>query len=116
MKHNIEKIDDNGRMSDYMRQLTTYSLLLEQNKKAPLIVDESRLEYLEAKKESDMFYTTTITRDNIDKLIDDIKYYEKSIQDGSWIDTPCLVAEYEKSKNEKKDECEYCTLFNILGL
>ncbi|OGI84122.1 hypothetical protein A2997_01340 [Candidatus Nomurabacteria bacterium RIFCSPLOWO2_01_FULL_36_10b] len=116
MKHNIEKIDDNGRMSDYMRQLTMYSLLLEQNKKAPLIVDESRLEYLEAKKESDMFYTTTITRDNIDKLIDDIKYYEKSIQDGSWIDTPCLVAEYEKSKNEKKDECEYCTLFNILGL
>ncbi|MCX6752235.1 MAG: ATP-dependent DNA helicase [Candidatus Nomurabacteria bacterium] len=107
-KVDIEKIDEHGRMSSYMRQLSMYSYLLKQSPKWKADVSESRLEFLEAKNEKESIYSTLIKKEQIDLLIKDIKDYDESAKKGEWVDRPCNYNSYGKNT-----ECEYCKMAEI---
>ena len=107
-KSDIEKIDEEGRMSNYLRQLAMYSYLLEQSPKWKVYVRESRLEFLEAKNSLEAFYDRLITRKEIDLLIQDIADYDNLVKNGGWINRPCNYNSYGKNT-----ECEYCKMAEI---
>jgi RecB family exonuclease len=107
-KGDIEKIDEEGRMSGYMRQLAMYSYLLTKNKKWNVFVSESRLEFLEAKDKKEIFYDTVITKEQIGMIVQDIVDYDKFIKTGEWIERPCHYNSYGKNT-----ECEYCKMSEI---
>jgi DNA helicase-2/ATP-dependent DNA helicase PcrA len=107
-KGDIEKIDEEGRMSGYMRQLAMYSYLLTKNKKWNVAVSESRLEFLEAKDKKEIFYDTVITKEQIGMIVQDIVDYDKFIKTGEWISRPCHYNSYGKNA-----ECEYCKMSKI---
>lgn len=107
-KSDIEKMDKEGRMSPYLRQLAMYSYLIKQNKKWKVDVWKSRLEFLEAKDEKEAFYDRVITQKEIDLLVEDIKDYDNLIKKGEWVNRPCNYNSY--GKNTK---CEYCKMAEI---
>jgi DNA helicase-2/ATP-dependent DNA helicase PcrA len=107
-KSEIEKIDEEGRMSGYLRQLAMYSYLLEQSPKWKVYVRESRLEFLEAKDSLEAFYDRLITNKEIQLLIKDITDYDNLVKNGEWIKRPCNYNSYGKNT-----ECEYCKRANI---
>jgi len=103
----IEKIDEEGRMSDLMRQLAMYSYLLSGESKE-LKVSNSKLLFLESDKgDKNALYQTKITEEQIDLLKRDIKEYDESLSSGLWLDREC---EY-KSYGSGKTECEYCKMW-----
>ncbi|MEI8174644.1 MAG: PD-(D/E)XK nuclease family protein, partial [bacterium] len=106
-KGDIEKYDDE-RMSSYMRQLAMYSYLIKQNPKWKMDVSESRLEFLEAKNETESIYDTVINKEQIDLLVKDIKDYDESVKSGEWTNRPCNYNSYGKNI-----ECEYCKMAEI---
>ncbi|MFA6585788.1 MAG: ATP-dependent DNA helicase [Candidatus Paceibacterota bacterium] len=106
-KTDIEKIDEEGRMSDYMRQLAMYSFLLGESRKK-VNVQESLLEFLEAKNDKESFYNTVINEGQIELLIKDIKDYDDYVKKGEWINRPCNYNSYGKNT-----ECEYCKMAEI---
>ncbi len=107
-KSEIEKMDEEGRQSNLMRQLAMYSYLLENNKKWNGVnVRESRLEFLEAKGK-DGIYNYSVTKDDINLLLRDIADYDEFIKDGTWTNRPCHFKSYGKNT-----ECEYCKLAEI---
>lgn len=102
-KSEIEKKTEEGRLSDYMRQLAMYSYLIH-GAEANSHVVESQLEFLEAdSKDKNGIYKTTITGEDIDLLIRDISEYDKSLSDGSWISRTCNFKTYGKDI-----ECPHC--------
>ncbi len=103
-KSEIEKIDEEGRMSNYMRQLAMYSYLLEENTKYKEVV-ESKLEFVEAGKENEYSYTTHITEEKIKLLKKDIADYDRLVKTGEWWQRPCNYNSYGKNT-----ECEYCKM------
>ncbi len=103
-KIDIERIGEEGRMSDYMRQLAMYSYLLKESRKGKADVQESILEFLEAKNEKDSFYRTFIDTGKIVFLKKDIKDYDDLVKSGKWIGRPCNFKSYGKANVE----CEYC--------
>lgn len=107
-KNEIEKLDSEGRMSSYLRQLAMYSYLIEQSPKWKMNVRKSRLEFLEAKNAEDAFYDRIITQKEIDLLIQDIKDYDNLIKRGQWVERPCNYNSYGKNI-----ECEYCKMAEI---
>ena len=107
-KGDIEKIVKEGRMSSYLRQLVMYSYLIKQSSKLKINVNESCLEFLEAKNEKETFYNRVITSKEIDLLIKDIKDYDQLIKNGKWVNRPCNYNSYGKNT-----ECEYCKLAEI---
>jgi RecB family exonuclease len=103
----IEKIDEEGRMSDLMRQLSMYSYLLSGESKE-LKVSNSKLLFLESDKgDKNALYQTKITEEQIDLLKRDIKEYDESLSSGEWLERGC---EY-KSYGSGKTECEYCKMW-----
>lgn len=106
-KSDIEKINEEGRMSDYMRQLAMYSFLIEQSRKN-ISVDQSLLEFLEAKDKKESFYSTFINKEQIDLLIKDIKDYDELAKSGEWFERPCNYNSYGKNTT-----CEYCKMAEI---
>ena len=108
-KTEIEKMDEDGRMSDYMRQLSMYSYLLGEKGKWKKNVTESQLEFVQAKNEKEMFYGTFIDREHIDLLIRDITDYDNLLKNGNWTDRPCNFKSYGK----QNAECEYCKMAGI---
>ena len=102
-KGDIEKLDEEGRMSGYLRQLAMYSYLLEQNPKWQAKVSESRLEFLEAKNSKETFYDRVITKEETDLLEKDITDYNQLVKSGEWTDRECHYNSYGKHT-----ECEYC--------
>jgi len=108
-KSDIEKVDEEGRMSDYMRQLAMYSYLLNKNQKWNKNVVESKLEFLEAKNGKDAFYKCQIDKEQIDLLVRDITDYESLISKGEWVDRPCHFKSYGKANTI----CEYCKMSKI---
>jgi len=103
-KNEIEKIDDEGRLSKHMRQLAMYTYLLKGDKKDTLI-DKSRLLFLEeevANKNS--LYETHIDQEKVDLLKKDIGDYENLLKTGNFVNRKCQVKAYGG------DECEYCKL------
>jgi DNA helicase-2/ATP-dependent DNA helicase PcrA len=119
-KSEIEKLDEEGRMSSYLRQLAMYSYLIRQSPKWKVDVLESRLEFLEAKDAKparnashsdaggEIFYDRVITAEEIDLLINDIKDYDEFVKKGEWVDRPCNYNSYGKNT-----ECEYCKMAEI---
>jgi len=106
-KSEIEKLDEEGRMSGNLRQLAMYSYLLEQSVRK-LKVKESRLEFLEAKNPKEAFYDRIITHKEIDLLIKDISDYDNLVKSGEWANRPCHYNSYGKNT-----ECEYCKMAEI---
>ncbi|MEI6022442.1 MAG: ATP-dependent DNA helicase [bacterium] len=101
----IEKIDEEGNISDYMRQLAMYSFLLQHSLRRGSVA-ESRLLFLEADiKDKHALYSTHIEPEVIDILERDIALYKDSIESGEWIHRPCEV----KSFGSSHTDCEYCT-------
>lgn len=105
-KNIIEKIDEDGRMSGLLRQLTMYSYLLN-NDKRKYEVSDSRLLFLEEESsEKNSVYSTHIDQDKINLLKKDIRDYEQSLIDGSFVDMDCNVNTF----GQNVDECEYCKM------
>ncbi|MEX2029056.1 MAG: ATP-dependent DNA helicase [Candidatus Paceibacterota bacterium] len=106
-KSEIEKTDEENRMSAHMRQLAMYTYLL---KNSPWRVDvrESRLEFLEAKNPKEAIYDTIIKEKELGLLLRDIKDYESFVKSGEWTKRGCNAKLY--GKNTK---CEYCKLAEI---
>ncbi len=109
-KSEIEKVDEDGRMSDYMRQLAMYSYLLNDSKWKRKVV-ESALEFVEAKNEKESFYKTFIDEEHIKSLICDISDYDKFVKDGTWTTRICNFKSYGKQNSI----CEYCKRAEIYG-
>lgn len=105
-KSEIEKMDEEGRLSSYMRQLAMYSYLVSGAEKGKEVI-ASRLLFLEADpKDKNALYSTHVERDAIDLLKRDIDDYVKNLEDGSWTGMVC----HFKSWGASKDECGYCAL------
>ncbi len=107
-KSEIEKLDEEGRLSSYLRQLAMYSYLLSKSPKWQAEVKESRLEFVEAKNPKDTFYDTEIIPEQIKLLVRDIEDYDKLIKKGEWLTRPCNYNSYGKNT-----ECEYCKLAEV---
>ena len=102
-KSSIEKLDEEGRPSQYLRQLAMYSYLIQGAEKGTE-VRSSRLMFLEEDPESkDAVYTTSVTAEDIGLLERDIRDYDALMQSGEWVNRPCEAKLYGSSK-----ECEYC--------
>jgi DNA helicase-2/ATP-dependent DNA helicase PcrA len=108
-KSEIEKTDDEGRMSNMLRQLAMYSYLLSQNLKWNTEVSRSRLLFLEAKSTRDRYYDTSISNEEIDLLIRDIQDYDTWLSSGEWVTRPCNFNAYGK----QNAVCEYCKMAEI---
>lgn len=104
----IEKLTEENRLSDYMRQLAMYSYLIRGAEKGN-VVTSSRLLFVEAdKKEKNALYETRISDEQIDLLIRDIKEYDEQLKSGEWINRECHHKGYGDSI-----ECEYCKMAKI---
>lgn len=105
-KNEIEKLDEEGRLSSYMRQLAMYSYLVAGAEKGRE-VKESRLLFIEGDpKDKNSLYSTFIDQPKIDLLKKDIDDYVEKLESGSWVDLKC----HHKSWGAKKEECRYCEL------
>ncbi len=104
-KSEIEKKDDEGRLSTYLRQLAMYTYLLSQSPKWQAKVSSSSLEFVES---PNSFYNTAITPEHIELLLQDIADYDESVKTGEWVNRPCNYNSYGKNT-----ECEYCKLSEI---
>jgi DNA helicase-2/ATP-dependent DNA helicase PcrA len=104
----IEKINEEGRMSNYLRQLAMYSYLLQESPKWRKSVTESRLEFLEAKKTNESIYSKFVNNEEIALLVKDIRDYDDLIKSGEWVNLPCNYNSYGKNT-----ECEYCKMASI---
>lgn len=104
----IEKLDDEGRLSSYLRQLAMYSYLITGNLKWKKEVGESVLEFVEAKNSEESFYRTRITEDQLNLIIKDIKDYDSMLRSGDWVNRPCHYNSYGKNTS-----CGYCKMSEI---
>lgn len=103
----IEKINEEGRLSDYLRQLAMYSYLLKKSENTEVI--RSRLLFVEAEKgDKNALYETYIGEEQLDLLEKDIKDYDLFLTKGTWINRPCAHKGYGI-----QTECEYCALAKI---
>jgi DNA helicase-2/ATP-dependent DNA helicase PcrA len=99
----IEKLGEDGRMSDLLRQLAMYSYLVSGAEKGK-VVARSRLLFLESKStDKNSLYEAHIDEEKRDLLIRDIKEYDEALKTGSWVDRECHYKSYGGT-----DTCEYC--------
>jgi len=98
----IEKRDDEGRLSSYIRQLAMYSYLLQGAEKGKEVT-ASRLLFLEAEHDDkNKLYSIHIDTETIDLLRKDIKDYDESVASGEWMNRSCVAKPFDGG------ECEYC--------
>lgn len=102
-KSEIEKLDEEGRLSGHLRQLAMYSYLIQTISKGDKKVRESVLEYLEPKNKKNALYQTTINSDQVRMLEKDIFEYDRAIVSGEWINRTCYFKGFGK-----ETECPYC--------
>ncbi len=108
----IEKPDEEGRMSSLLRQLVMYSFLINGVSSGNTTVNESRLVFLEAKKgDKHAVHTRRITATDIDTLRHDITDYMILIDSGEWATRPCHAKTYGEH-----DTCEYCAMAHRFGI
>jgi hypothetical protein len=89
-----------------------YSYLIDGVSKGSTSVSESRLVFLEAKPgDKNAIQSRKISRDEIERLRQDIKDYDTYIKDGSWINRPCCVKTYGAG-----EICEYCAMAERFGV
>ena len=103
-KNMIEKLDDDGKLSSYLRQLAMYSYLLSGGKKDEK-VSVSKLLFLEENsKDKNAVYATHIGKEEIDLLLEDIKEYDNALSSSEWVNGKCNY----KSHDGSEKECEFC--------
>jgi DNA helicase-2/ATP-dependent DNA helicase PcrA len=108
----IEKPDEEGRMSGLLRQLAMYSYLIRGNSNGNTSVAESRLVFLEAKKgDKNAVYAHRINGEDIARLTADIQDYDSLLQKGEWVARPCHAKLYGEG-----DQCEYCAMARRFGV
>ncbi|MBP7804732.1 MAG: ATP-dependent helicase [Candidatus Pacebacteria bacterium] len=108
-KSAVEKLDEEGRLSGYKRQLAMYSFLIENAEKGTEVIS-SKLLFVEEKVGSkDSVYMTKITGEDIDLLKTDIADYDALLQNGEWVNRPCYAKSYGKNT-----ECEHCAKAKML--
>ncbi|MEN9582275.1 MAG: hypothetical protein RL641_229 [Candidatus Parcubacteria bacterium] len=100
----VEKLDEENRLSDYLRQLAMYSYLIENSQKGRQTVEASRLYFVEENDMRKALYQTTIGEEHIESLRKDISDYDSELKNGTWTERPC----YWKSYGGKETECQYC--------
>jgi RecB family exonuclease len=106
----IEKVDDEGRLSTYMRQLAMYSYLVLGAEKNT--VSESRLLFLEEDmKNKNALYKTHVGGEEVDLLVRDITDYEQFLVSGEWMNRSCNAQSYGGG-----DVCEYCARIERISL
>jgi len=111
-KNEIEKVDEDGRLSSYMRQLAMYAYLISGAEKGKP-VESLRLMFLEADAgDKNALYSTYIDQEKIDLLKRDISDYVNNLETGEWVNMKCNF----KPWGGKSDECEYCKLSKNLIL
>ncbi len=98
----IEKRDEEGRLSSYLRQLAMYSYLLEHASKGQYEVERSRLYFAESDDAKLSLYEVVIGRDELDLLLNDITDYAKLLEKGGWAERSCAY--------KGQTECPYCAL------
>jgi len=102
----IEKLDEENRLSSYLRQLAMYTYLIQGGEKGRDVIS-SKLYFLEADKDDkNRIYQTRINAEHIDLLVRDITDYDKALRSGEWINRSC----YFKPYGSGSTECEHCTL------
>jgi CRISPR/Cas system-associated exonuclease Cas4 (RecB family) len=99
----IEKEGEEGRMSQYLRQLAMYSYLLEHAGKGKYEVEKSRLYFVESDDPKTALYETFIGRDHLDSLAKDIADYQSLLASGEWTERECNHKAYPGER-----ECPYC--------
>jgi DNA helicase II / ATP-dependent DNA helicase PcrA len=104
-KADVDRLDEEGRMSGLLRQLVMYSYLLEGSN--AVSVSESRLVFLEGNAE----VTRTIGREDIARLREDIKDYRQYLENGEWMKRPCCAKNYGESQS-----CDYCAMAQMYGI
>ena len=111
-KNDIEKTDEEGRMSSYLRQLAMYAYLIDGVSRGNQSVSEARLIFLEAKSgDKNAIYTRHITQDEIIKLKKDIADYDMLVKSGEWMNRPCTAKVYGGG-----EVCEYCAMAQKFGV
>lgn len=102
----IEKLGEDNRLSQYLRQLAMYSYLI-QLAERNTSVEISKLYFLEAdEKDKNRIYQTHITDEYIDLLKRDIRDYDQLLKSGEWLNQPCNFKPYGTGNQE----CEHCLL------
>ena len=100
----IEKRDEEGRLSSFIRQLAMYTYLIsgaERNTEVTL----SKLLFLEEdSKSKDAVYATRITGEEMELLRKDFADYDSLLKTGEWVRRTCYAKTYGKNT-----ECEHCT-------
>lgn len=107
-KSDIEKETDEGRMSDYRRQLAMYTYLIDRTTEGNTSVSESCLEFLEAESGKDAVYATEISNDDVKSLVRDINDFDQLLASGEWIHRECRFKPWKTG-----EACEYCKLAEI---
>jgi DNA helicase-2/ATP-dependent DNA helicase PcrA len=108
----IEKRDEENRMSGLLRQLVMYSFLINGVSNGDTDVSQSRLVFLEAKKaDKHAVYTRHVSTQDIAALRQDITDYMTLIENGQWLARPCNAKTYGEH-----DTCEYCAMAHRFGI
>lgn len=107
-KSEIEKETDEGRMSDYERQLAMYSYLIDRKSSGNTSVAESRLMFVEHLEAKDSIYSTHISSGHIQKLLKDINDFDQLLASGEWVHRECRFKPWKAG-----EVCEYCKLAEI---
>lgn len=100
----IEKRDEEGRLSNYERQLAMYAYLLKgTNPSVP--VHTAKLFFVEAETEDkNKIYNKTDFTESIALLQKDIEAYDALVQSGEWIQRACSGGTFGS------EECEHCKM------
>ncbi len=107
-KGEIEKDTEEGRMSNYRRQLAMYSYLVGGKSQGETRVLESRLEFLEGEGQKDAMYITTIGREEVKRLVHDINDFDQLLSNGDWVNRECNFKPWKSG-----EVCEYCKLAEV---
>jgi hypothetical protein len=108
----IEKRDEEGRMSGLLRQLVMYSFLLDGSTNGSTSVVESRLVFLEAAKgDKHAIHSRRISAGDLAALRQDITDYMTLIESREWVQRPCHTKLYGEG-----DSCPYCAMARRFGL
>lgn len=108
----IEREADEGRLSNYLRQLAMYSYLIHATTRGDKVVAESLLEFLEAPVgDKHGIYTTVIHEEQVQLLRTDIRDYDAAVSGGSWMDRTCGFKPWKTG-----EECPYCAMVRQVGL